>query len=562
MKHFLLTTALCAVLPFAALADDIVIRADLAEATVFGQGAQLTRSGLADLPAGRHRLIIAMPDLDGAELPQVLGEDGLRIGPPQELRGHPIAEGALDDAVQAAARAAVEAAEAAVLEAQDALTQADAAIRAIEAQQGYIAAILRGGEHGVAMPEDPSLVAQFLSTLGAETARLAEEALDAQVARRDLAEAMTEAQRVYAEATQAFRALRPFGTQINGYAVDVTVVEAGQAEVHVDYFSRNAGWRPSYEVNLDSDSGALTIDRFVTLETFGAARWVDVDVTFSTAAPGRDRSPSTLASIPARLLDPAVPQVSGGVAGMFSAEDLREEAPSPAALGYATAAMEPVVIVEDTGGATAEFDGLSVSYTYDQPVSITSGTDILLSFDTMDLEVETENRAVPRWDETAFLIAMMENDTGEPILPGDAIFYRDGALLGDGYLPLIPAGAEAEMAFGALDHLQLTWIDRSLAEGDRGLFVSSTTQAREIAFGVENTGTEAAEVRILYATPFAEQEDLEMDLTLSPRPTEEDVDDARGIHAWDLEVGSGETDIIEMTVEFEYPEGQILDWQP
>lgn len=562
MKRILLTTALCAILPLAAQADDIVIRADLTEATVFGQGAQMTRTGLADLPVGRHRLIIAMPDLDGAELPQVLGVDGLRFGPPQELRGHPIAEGALDDAAQAAARAAVEAAEEDVLQAQDALTQADAAIRAIETQQGYIAAILRGGENGVAMPEDPLLVAQFLSTLGAETDRLAQEALAAQVARRDLAEAVTEVQRAYAEATQAFRALQPFGTQINAYAVDVTVVEAGQTEVNVEYLTGNAGWRPSYEISLDSDSGALTIDRFVTLQTFGAARWLDVDVTFSTAAPAREREPSTLASIPARLLDPEEPR--SAVGGMFSGGESREvlPAPSPAALGYATSAIAPVVLMEDAGGATAEFDGLSVSYTYDQPVSITSGTDILLSFDTLELEVETENRAVPRWDETAFLIAMMENDTGEPILPGDAIFYRDGALLGDGYLPLIPNGAEAEMAFGALDHLQLTWIDRSLAEGDRGLFVSSNTQAREIAFGVENTSGDAESVRILYATPFAEQEDLELDLTLSPRPSEEDIDGARGIHAWDLEVASGEEQIIEMTVEFEFPEGQILDWRP
>lgn len=556
MKRILLTTALSAAVPFAALADDIVIRADLSEATVFGSGAAVSRAGVAVIPAGRHRLLIAVPDLDAVSLPQISGQDGVRFGPPQPLYNHAIAEGALDTDDQAAARDAVEASEDALASAQDALTEAEAAVRAVEAQQSYIAAILRGGENGVAMPDDPAQVALFLSTLGAETARLAGEALDAQVARRDLVEAVTDAQRNYADATRAFQTLSPFGLQINAIAVDVVAGEETDIDVILDYFTGNAGWRPSYELNLDSDSGALAIDRFVTLATYGPARWQDVAVTFSTATPDRDREPSTLSSIPARIREAVQP---GALTRTMEFDDgMPVPVPSSTLGGFAAAPA--MIVVEET--VTADFVGLSVSYTYPQPVSVSANGEVLLSFDTLELAAELENRAVPRWDETAFLIAMATNDSGEPILPGDARFYRDGALMGEGYVPLIPAGAEAEMAFGALDHLQLTWIDRSLAEGDRGLFVSSNTQARQIAFGVENTGTEAESVRILYATPFAEQEDLELDLTLSPRPTEEDIDDERGIHAWDMEIASGAEQIIEMTVEFEFPDGQILDWRP
>lgn len=560
MKRILLTTAICAAFPLAAYADDIVIRADLVEATVFGSGADVARAGDAVIPAGRHRLLIAMPDLDAAQLPQITGTDGVRFGPPQPVYNHPIAEGALDNAGQAAARAAVDAAEDALASAQDAITQGDAAIRAIETQQGYIAAILRGGENGVAMPEDPAQVALFLSTLGAETARLAVEALDAQVARRDLAEAFTDAQRIYGEAAGAFQALSPFGTQINAIAIDVVAAQDTDADVVLEYFTPNAGWRPGYELDLETDTGTLTIDRFVTLQTYGAARWQDMAVTFSTSTPDRAREPSTLSSIPARLRDPNAGASGSALTRTLEFEDsIPMPVPQPAIGGYAAGA--PAVIVAEIA-VTAEFDGLSVSYPYPEPISVSATGEVLLAFDTLELETEMENRAVPRWDETAFLIAMAENDTGEPILPGDARFYRDGALMGEGYLPLIPAGAEAEIAFGALDHLQLTWIDRSLAEGDRGLFTTSNTQARQIAFGVENTSAEAETVRILYATPFAEQQDLELDLTLNPRPSEEDIDDQRGIHAWDLEIALGEEQMIEMTVEFEFPDGQILDWRP
>ncbi len=558
MKRILLTTALCATFPLAANAEDILIRADIAAATVYGSGADVTRAGTVSLPAGRHRLLIAMPDIYAAQLPQISGPEAVRFGPPQVIQSHPVAEGALDNEAQAAARAAVEVAEDRVMEAQDALTQADAAIRSIETQQGYIAGILRGGQNGVAMPDDPALVPQFLATLGDQTERLAAELLAAQIARRDLVTAYEDAQRAFAEATMAFQALSPFGLNTGVIAVDVTVPGEVEADIELAYFTQEAAWRPSYELDLETFSGILEIDRFVTLYATGAARWQDVAVTFSTSSPDRAREPSELYATPARLFEPEPLGRIGSDAFADASPAPVPQLVAPAIGGYANEAavfVEPAPVV-------AEFDGLSISYPYPVPVSVGLTGQILLPFDTLELETEQENRAVPRWDETAFLVAMVENDTGEPILPGDARFYRDGALIGEGYLPLIPAGSDAEMAFGALDHLQLVWIDRSLAEGDRGVFVSSNTQMREIAFGVENTGTEMASVRILYATPFAEQEDLELDLTLSVQPDERDIDDVRGVHAWDIDVAPGQTQLVEMGVSFEFPDGQILGWNP
>lgn len=567
MKRFLLTTAICAALPFAAHADDFLIRADVTDALVYASGAELTRSGTVSLPAGEHRLIVAMPDLHEAGLPQMTGPDGTRIGVPQRLSEHPIAEGALDTVEQATARADVDAAEDALLAAQDALAEADAAIRAIETQQTYVAAILRGGENGVAMPVDPALVPQFLATLGAETARLAQDRQAAEVARRDLVRAEVDAQADLALATQALRALRPLGTTITALAVDVEVAEAGELTFELEYLTHAADWTPSYELELNSETGVLEMDRFFELRNFGAALWNDVSVTFSTATPGRERRPSTLASTPARIVDPRVAAATplGGGGGMMSMADAESRTgimPQSLIAGAVAPTVEPVVLVEVRVAPGAEFAGLSVTYPYGAPVSVGPSGEVSLPFDTQVLDTDMENRAVPRHDATAFLVAQVENTLGEPILPGAALFFRDGALMGEGFLPLIASGADVEMGFGPLDHLQLRWIDRSLAEGDRGVFTTSTTQSRELAFGVTNSGAEAEEVRILYAIPFAEQEDLELDVTLSPRPTEEDVDDQRGVHAWEMNVAPGEELLVEMGVDFAFPEGQVLDWRP
>ena len=541
-----LTAALLA--STAALADDIVIRADIAEATVFLSGAEITRRGTITVPVGTHRLLIAMPDAAQAERIEVSGPDGLTLGPPQQLSGHVIAEGSLDDPEQAAARAAVEAARDAVQQAQDDLTAADATLRALEAQLSYLSALSRGGPEGAAMPADPATLPQLLATLGTETARVQAESLAAQIARRDLAEALADRQADLAAAMADLARLRPLGTTIDVIEVSLIADAETEAEVTIDYLSYGAGWEPNYEFHLDSDTGALTVERFVALYTSGAARWQDVAMTFSTAEPTRQRQPSAVFPTPARIMAPA-PAASDEIARIGS----------PA---FGLAEPAPVAISAAVPRAALQLDGLSVSYVYATPVSIGPSGEAVLPFDTLALETETEARAIPRSDLTAFLVAMGRNDTGEAILPGFTAFFRDGALIGEDMIGLIPDGAEFDLAFGPLDHLRLRWIDRSLAEGDRGIFTTTNTQDRSIAFGVENTSGTAEQVRLIYATPFAEQEDLELELTLTPAPDARDIDDLRGVHAWDLTVAPGQTAMVEMRVELDWPEGQVLTWWP
>jgi uncharacterized protein (TIGR02231 family) len=548
MRFALSLTAL--LLGSAAHADDVLIRADIAAATVYLSGADVTRSAAVALPEGTHRLLIALPDAAQADRLAIAGPEGLTLGPLERISGFAISEGALDTPAQAQARAAVETAEEALRAASDAVTAADGAIRALEAQMDYLSALTRGGPEGAAMPADPALVPQMLATLGAETARVQAELLAARAERRTLTEAVTDAQNALAAASDALARLRPLGTAVDVIAVPVQAMDATEGEIRLDYLTYGAGWEPGYEIRLDSETGALELARFVTVYASGSALWQGVEMSFSTAEPNRQRIPSALSPTPARIVEPQPP--ASDAAGFASSLQRLVE---PEAM----AVMEPVM-VEDR--AALRVEGLSLSYDYATPVSIGPSGEAVLPLDTLTLQAETEERAVPRFDETAFLVATATNDSGEPILPGVARFYRDGALVGEDLLPLIAAGADAEMGFGPLDHLRLVWIDRSLAEGDRGLFTSASTQERRIGFGVENTSDRAETVRLLYATPFAEQEDLGLDLSLTPAPDERDVDDLRGVHAWSLELGPGETGMVEMTVTLDWPEDQRLTWRP
>lgn len=549
--HFALSLAVVFLSATVAFADDILVRADITEATVFLSGAEVTRRATVTIPAGDHRLLIAMPDAAEADQIGVTGPESVTLDPPQRILGYAISEGILDDGAQAEARTAIKAAEVALQTAEDELADADGAIRAFEVQMAYLSALSRGGAEGAAMPADPGLVPQLLTALGTETARVQAELHAARVARRDLGEAVTERQSDLAAAKEAFARLKPFGTAVDVIQIAARSETATEAVLEIGYLTDAAGWEPSYELRLDSETGALEIARFVTVYADGAARWQDVTTVFSTAEPSRQRVPTPLSPSPARIVEPAPPQRAEPPQLGASDYEMAEAAPAPM--------VEPIFIDDR---ATLEIEGLSLRYVYGELMSIGAAGEAVLPFDPIAMETETEVRAIPRHDQTAFLVATIENDSGEPLLPGLARFYRDGALMGEDWLPLIAAGAEAELGFGPLDHLRLVWIDRSLAEGDRGIFTTENTQVREIAFGVENTSDEAKKVRMLYATPFAEQEDLGLKITLAPQPDARDVDDRRGVNAWMMEVEPGETELVEMRVEFDWPEGQVLRWRP
>ncbi|MDJ0631352.1 MAG: DUF4139 domain-containing protein [Rhodobacter sp.] len=549
--HFTFSLAAVFLSTTAAFADDILVRADIAEATIFLSGGELTRRATVTIPAGDHRIFIAMRDAADADQIAVTGPDSVTLGPPQLISGYAISEGALDDIAEAEARNAVTAAEDALQAAEDELAKADGAIRALELQMAFLSALSRGDDKGAAMPDDPALVPELLTTLGTETVRVEAELQTARVARRDLAEAVTDRKSNLAAARQAFARLKPFGTAVDVIQTAVRAEAATEAALEIGYLTGGAGWEPSYEWRLESESGAIEIARFITVYADSAARWQDVTTVFSTAEPSRQRVPTTLSPTPARIVEPASPRpVERSQLGVADFEVAVAE-PAPMA--------EPVIVDERT---TLEIEGLSLRYVYGEPVSLDATGEAVLPFEPITLQAETEARAIPRHDQTAFLVAIVENESGEPLLPGKARFYRDEALIGEDWLPLIAAGEEAEVGFGPLDHLRLEWIDRTLAEGDRGIFTTENTQVREIAFGVENTSDVPETARLLYATPFSEQEDLGLKITLAPEPDERDVDDRRGVHAWILEVDPGETDLVEMRLEFDWPDGQVLNWRP
>ncbi len=345
-----------------------------------------------------------------------------------------------------------------------------------------------------------------------------------------------------------FERLSPPGERSDLLGVEIEVAEAGPVTLELTEHAHNAWWEMDYDMDLDRDAGALSIDRKLIVVQETGQSWDGVALTLSTARPGETVSPTPVSPDQARIHEEM--QFSRSGAGV-SAEMMAD-----------SAAPAPVMMEADMKTAGLVVDGLALSYVYPEPVTIADREAAELALDTLTLDATPAIHASPRHDQTAFTVASFTNTAGEPILPGQANILRDGHLVGREWIDMIPAGAETELGFGPIDGIRLETIFERNEEGDSGLISKSNTREQLITFTVENLTGEAQEVRAFFPITYSEQEDLKVRVTATPTPSETDIERMRGVSAWDMSLAPGETAEVSINVQMSWPEGQELAWYP
>jgi hypothetical protein len=207
----------------------------------------------------------------------------------------------LDSEAEARARAAVDAAEDGTQAARDALARRDAEIQGLQTQTAYLTALTRGGPEGVAMPTDPATLSALLATLGTETARINTELQAARETRRADEDRLEEAMLAQRAAEIALQALTPFGTESMGIRLDVQAVEPTSGTIEIAYLTPDAQWQPRYDLNLDSETGQLDIDRAITLRVTARRSGAMSPCGFPPPFPNRRRFPSFVGPDPVRI---------------------------------------------------------------------------------------------------------------------------------------------------------------------------------------------------------------------------------------------------------------------
>ena len=109
-----------------------------------------------------------------------------------------------------------------------------------------------------------------------------------------------------------------------------------------------------------------------------------------------------------------------------------------------------------------------------------------------------------------------------------------------------------------MDGLILTRTVPNRQEGEAGIITSSNQINEEAVLKIENLTGKSWPLRVIDQVPYSEQTDLEISYTAEPLATITDLNDQRGILAWDMDIGVGETREIKLQSRLSWPTDFVL----
>ncbi len=525
----------------AAQADTIPVSSKVTEVTMYPESAAITRTAEFQIPAGKHRLVLqGVPDTAILELLRIDLTGARQIGtvyrdeyaPPREFNDPRVEE----------AEAAIEEIKQRIQAVKDDATRAGLKGAAAEVSIGFLQQL---GENEGLADATPDTLRDIARMISQEAETAGQTALDAEIEARRIERQLQELEDELNTAEQALAAIDLESEERLYIAVEVEAEKASDGTIVMNYLDDGESfWTPVYDLRLvTGDNPQLTIERGAILQQETGENWSDVTLHLSTVEPIGQVEPSSLRTRYRRISKPQPVELDSRAGG------------------YNEPVVEPPVIIEEAASMwNVGTDGPGVTYTYGEPVTITSGADILrLELDVLHEQAELTARAVPMRDETAYRVVNFTNSTSEDLLKSDyAARYLDGVFVGMAKIAALAASEEGEIGFGPIEGLQIRRDTLDQSEGGRGLISRSNQQVQKVEIEIENLTDQTWPLQLRDRVPYSEQEDLQITWTATPQPSEENLDKRRGILAWDLEIAPGESRKIELETTLSWPEGMEL----
>ena len=553
MSRFAICLVFAAVVAAPAIAEEVRPASVIDSVVVFPAGASIVRTVPVDLSAGASVVVIDDLPIDieadsitvdgSADALLEIGSVATRTIPAGRVID-PARQGILDEIRD--------------LEDQRA-TDADR-IAALDARRRFIEKMLDTvpGGFGDALAKGDGGIAQWSvasRALGDELDIVASASRELQRDNRKIGERIDERMKALGE-------LPPARDRIE-IRIELAAAAPATGVLTIGYRTPAAWWVPSYHALLETgDAGtepSLTIMRRAEVTQTSGEDWSDVAITLSTARPAIGTAAPFLTATLAQL-GRGYPAENDGYG---HADKLAAPRPAPAARAIydeeAVAQLaqgQPVLAVQ----AIADFGDFRAEYAVPGRVSLATGAGsraFRISTETGAPELEV--RAVPVLSSAAYLTARFAAPSAAPYLAGKVSLFRDGAFVGQGALPFVNGGTKVDLGFGVDDLVKVTRtvIDREVA--DKGILTTRHTDTRRFRITVENLHSRPTKITVLDRVPYSQDSKVVVErLEDGTAPTAVNVDDQRGVLAWNYAYEAGESRNINNGYRVAWPAGEEI----
>jgi uncharacterized protein (TIGR02231 family) len=528
--------------------------------TVFPSGAEITRVGKVTLVGGDH--VILFTDLPARAIQSSIRVEGkatgsLEIGSVDSRR---VSVPRTDDAIAATERKRVEDA---IEKLKDDRATLQTAVQAAEMQKTLIGNLAqlptRPAPANGAAPEPDW--AQVFGLIGQRLAEAQKTILDTQIKVRVV-------DRQIKDLEGKLASLAPAQDERTEVKVFVNAGAALEAEMAIRYQVGGASWLPFYDARLATGTKAqapkLQLVRRASIQQRTGESWDEVALALSTARPGAGTAAPELQPMTIDYESDAPPRPTASAPMVGTARTMSREAAAPGGaedgLSRAKAAAPELQQAEERF-AKIETQAFQAIYAIAGRVTVpTTGEAKRVQIDEAQLEPALGVRTVPKRDAKAFLYAKVTMARGTPILPGQVSLFRDGTFVGNGRLPLLSPGEEHELGFGVDDAVRVRHAIAEEKRAETGIISSSKTDTRSYRISIKNLHERAIPVTVIDQIPVSQNADIKIELLGKTAPTKRDMDDKRGLLAWDMELKPDEEKVVEFGYRVTWPAAKKITY--
>ena len=539
----------------AAAAAELAATSRVGAVMVFPTGAEVTRLGRVKLDPGDHAIIFA--DLPARAISNSIRVEAkangrLEIGSVDSRR---LFVPRSDSANAASERKRIEDA---IEKLRDEKSALEGAIKAAEAQRTLINNLAQlptrpqPANAGAAEP-DWALLFQLIGQRSGEAQKTI---LDTQIRVREL-------DRQVKDLEGKLASLAPSQEERTELKLFVNAESALEADIAIHYQVTSASWIPLYEARLATGTKALApklqLLRRASIQQKSGESWDDVGLSLSTTRPGAGTAAPELKEMTIDY-EPEAPRPPPAAAGGLT----RSMAQREVAMGRAAAVDEDRVdkampqtaapIVAEEAKSVVETQAFQAVYGIPGRVTVPStGEPKRVGIDTAELDPALMVRTVPKRDQKAYLYAKVTIARGAPILPGQVALFRDGTFVGNGRLPQLSPGEEHELGFGADDHVRVRHAVAEEKRSETGIISTSKTDLRNFRITLKNLHERAIAVAVIDQIPVSQNADIKIELIGKTAPSKRDLEDKRGLLAWEMKLEPDEERLVDFGYRVTWP---------
>jgi uncharacterized protein (TIGR02231 family) len=338
-----------------------------------------------------------------------------------------------------------------------------------------------------------------------------------------------------------------------------------EADISIRYQVASAAWVPFYDARLATGTKAqppkLQLVRRASIQQRSGEAWENVALSLSTARPGAGTAAPVLESVTIDYEPEPQPRVATapqapGVRSMTRERSAAASEDKDSALK----SMPETVAAEETR-ASVERQAFQAVYSIAGRVTVpATGESKRVQIDDMQLDPALMVRTVPKREQKAYLYTKLTIARGTPILPGQVSLFRDTTFVGNGRLPLLAPGEEHELGFGVDDSIRVRHAISEEKRSESGILTTSKTDTRNYRITVKNLHERAMPVTVLDQIPVSQNADIKIELLGKTAPTKRDIDDKRGVLAWEMTLAPDEERAVEFGWRITWPASKRINF--